>query len=216
MNKEQLIEYFNLYNKFQKNMNMQFTNEQLNLINEVHNEAQKNPELATLLANNSISTEEERINALNNYLKAQDKYMINEPMSTNYNEEQINTSDKIDTQYTESEQYNSLQSNYEDKPQLQEFDQLSEEMQQQIKQYYEYPELLEMLPEEEKQVWKNSVELYKQKLEKDEYNLENKPKQYVLKKEEKQSGFADVLLLSLITGFLGGVLTTLTTILLTK
>lgn len=216
MNKEQLIEYFNLYNKFQKNMNMQFTNEQLNLINEVHNEAQKNPELATLLANNSISTEEERINSLNNYLKAQDKYMINEPMSTNYNEEQINTSDKIDTQYTESEQYNSLQSNYEDKPQLQEFDQLSEEMQQQIKQYYEYPELLEMLPEEEKQVWKNSVELYKQKLEKDEYNLENKPKQYVLKKEEKQSGFADVLLLSLITGFLGGVLTTLTTILLTK
>ena len=216
MNKEQLIEYFNLYNKFQKNMNMQFTNEQLNLINEVHNEAQKNPELATLLANNSISTEEERMTALNNYLKAQDKYMINGPMNTNYNEEQITTSDKIDTQYIENEQYNSLQSNYEDKPQIQEFNQLSEEMQQQIKQYYEYPELLEMLPEEEKQIWKNSVELYKQKLEKDEYNLENKPKQYVLKKEEKQSGFADVLLLSLITGFLGGVLTTLTTILLTK
>ena len=216
MNKEQLIEYFNLYNKFQKNMNMQFTNEQLNLINEVHKEAQNNQELATLLANNSISTEEERMTALNNYLKEQDKYMINGPMNTNYNEEQITTSDKIDTQYIENEQYNSLQSNYEDKPQIQEFNQLSEEMQQQIKQYYEYPELLEMLPEEEKQIWKNSVELYKQKLEKDEYNLENKPKQYVLKKEEKQSGFADVLLLSLITGFLGGVLTTLTTILLTK
>ncbi|MBE6159515.1 MAG: hypothetical protein E7157_00490 [Lactobacillales bacterium] len=381
MNREQLVEYVNLYNQFQKNPNMQFTAEQLNLINEVHKEAQTNQELATFLSNTSNSTEQERMNALNEYINKQEiqkqgekeeeviaatygidisniqhkyldngkeifyfydmklgrnvvlenkkegislveqlkqmqienekfqlgtneqntnqmlneqqnkenieikmiplneienhmnqlqnmsvedaqkfnflvrnaeqmgisyinienliginqsgellevkydklnnKYEISSPTGAIYHENEITTSDRIDNSYTESEQYNNLQSNFEDKPEIEtvdEFDQLSDEMKEQIQKYHEYPELLEMLPEEEKQMWTYYVDIYEQKLEKEQemQNQQNKPKQYVYKKQDKKAGFADILLLSLITGFLGGILTTLTTILLTK
>lgn len=175
MNKEQLKVYIDLYNQFQRNPNMQFTNEQINLINEVNKEALSNTELATLLSNTAISTEEERMRALNEYLK-----------------EEINQND--------------------------EFEQLSEDMKEQIKKYHEYPELLQMLPQEENQMMSYYTNLYEQKLQKEEelQNQQNKPKQKVKIKEETKAGFADVLLLSLITGFLGGVLTTVITILLTK
>ena len=153
--------------------------------------------------------------------KEKDEYMISEPSGANYREEQITTSDRINDSYTETEQYNNLQSDFEDKPKIEtveEYDQLSEEIKEQVKVYYEYPELLEMIPTEEKNQWKKYIEIYELKLQKENemYNQQNKPKQLVYKKQDKKSGFADVLLLSLITGFLGGVLTTLTTILLTK
>lgn len=380
MNKEQLIEYVNLYNMFQNNPKMQFTNEQINLINLVHKEAQTNLDLANFLSKTRVSSESERISALNEYLsdqemkkqvteeemiaetygidvskvqhkyldngkeifyfydmklgrnvvlenkkegktlveqlkqmqaenekyrtgtneqnthqmlndqqnkdntemkmipinevqnnlsrlqsmtaeevkkfdflmknvidmginyvnienifgidqygkilevkhnKEKDEYMISEPTSANYNEEQITTSDRINDSYTETEQYNSLQSDFEDKPEIEkieEYEQLSDEIKDQVKIYYEYPELLEALPEEEKNQWKKYIEIYELKLQKEQemQKQQDKPKQLVYKKPDKKSGFADVLLLSLITGFLGGVLTTLTTILLTK
>lgn len=380
MNKEQLIEYVNLYNQFQNNPNMQFSNEQLNLINEVHKEAQTNTLLANFLSSTAISNETERMRALNEYLteqeikkqvkeekviaetygidvskiqhkyldngkeifyfydmklgrnvvlenkkegktlveqlkqmqvenekyrvgnneqntyqmlsdqqnqdnaemkmipinevqnhlsrlqnmsvedvqkfhfliknaedkgigyinienvfgidqygkiqevkydKEKDEFIISEPTSANYNEENITTSDRIDDSYTETEQYNNLQSDFEDQPEIEtldEYEQLSDDIKEQVQVYYEYPELLEMLPEEDQKKWKKYIEIYEQKLAKEQelQNQQNKPKQYVYKKEEKKAGFADVLLLSLITGFLGGVLTTLTTLLLTK
>ena len=72
MNKEQLIEYVNLYNMFQNNPKMQFTQEQLKLINEVHKEAQTNPDLANFISRVQISSESERISALNEYLTEQE------------------------------------------------------------------------------------------------------------------------------------------------
>lgn len=380
MNREQLIEYVNLYNQFQNNQNMNFTSEQLKLINDVHESARTDQELATFLSKTAISTEQERIIALNEYLteqemkkqvteeemiaetygidisniqhkyldngkeifyfydiklgrnvvlenkkegttlveqlkqmqvenekyrmgtneqntnqmlndqqntenvemkmiaineinnhtnelqnmtaeqlrklnflietaeekgisyinienligitnsgellevkhnKENDEYEVSSPTGAIYHEESITTSDRIDSSYTETEQYNNLQSDFEDKPkinEIDEFDQLSEELQEKVIFYYEYPEVLQNLPEEEQQIWNYYVEIYEQKLQKEEemQNQQDKPKQYVYKKPDKKAGFADVLLLSLITGFLGGVLTTLTTILLIK
>lgn len=152
------------------------------------------------------------------YDKENNRYMINEPMSANYNEEQINTSDRIDETHTISEQYNSLQSDYEDKPEItpqEEYEALSDQVKDQIQKYYEYPELLEMLPEEERSKWQRYIDIYSKLKEQEQLQKEqNKPKIKVLQKEEKKAGFADVLLLSLITGFLAGVLTTLTMILI--
>lgn len=154
------------------------------------------------------------------YDKENNIYMINEPMSANYNEEQINTSDRIDETHTVSEQYNSLQSDYEDKPEItpqEEYEALSDQVKDQIQKYYEYPELLEMLPEEERSKWQRYIDIYSKLKEQEQLQKEqNKPKIKVLQKEEKKAGFADVLLLSLITGFLAGVLTTLTMILIQK
>lgn len=154
------------------------------------------------------------------YDKENNIYMINEPMSANYNEEQINTSDRIDETHTISEQYNSLQSDYEDKPEItpqEEYEALSDQVKDQIQKYYEYPELLEMLPEEERSKWQRYIDIYSKLKEQEQLQKEqNKPKIKVLQKEEKKAGFADVLLLSLITGFLAGVLTTLTMILIQK
>lgn len=191
MNKEQLIEYINLYNQFQNNQNMQFTNEQINFINSVHNEAQSNQELATFLSNVTIINEQERMNALNVYIKEQE-----------LKNQGSNLSETIPNQSNEYMNTDIENANYYN---------------QQIETYYNYPELLEYLPEEEKNQWKQQVESYEQKLQKEEQlQKENAPKKLVYKKPDKKAGYADVLLLSLITGFLGGVLTTLTTILFTK
>ena len=154
------------------------------------------------------------------YDKENNRYMINEPMSANYDEEQINASDRIDENYTASEQYNSLQSDYEDKPEItpqEEYEALSDQVKEQIQKYYEYPELLEMLPEEERAKWQRYIDIYTKIKEQEQIQKEqNKPKQKIYKKEEQKAGFADVLLLSLITGFLAGVLTTLTMIIIQK
>lgn len=378
MNKEQLIEYINLYNQFQNNPYMQFTSTQLNLIEEVHNEAKENSELATLLSNIAIITEQERMNALNVYInqqelkqqgtnveeviastygidvskinhkildnekeifyfydlklgrnvvlenkkeglslverlkqmqtekekyqlgtdeqnthqmledernkenveikmiplselnnhtnelqnlsvedskkleflvmnadqqkikyinienligfdeygnlkevilnKQENKFVIQDPTGLVYQEE-INVSDRVEETFTASEQYNNLQNSYEDIPELQEAkpEEFSEEFKQQIETYRNYPELLEVLPPEQKDVWNNYIRIQEQKEKQEEQrNLQDPPKQKVLKKQDKKAGYADVLLLSLITGFLGGVLTTLTTLLFTK
>ena len=69
---------------------------------------------------------------------------------------------------------------------------------------------------EEKKKWQHYIELYDKKLEQEKL-LQNKeqPKEKV-KKDNKKAGYADALLLSLITGFTFGIFVTLTTILFNK
>lgn len=208
-------------------------NELQNHMNEIQNMSVEEAQKLNFLIRNS---EQLRINYINienlvvidiygkllevRYDKENNRYMINEPMSANYDEEQINTSDRIDENYTKSEQYNSLQSDYEDKPEItpqEEYEALSDQVKEQIQKYYEYPELLEMLPEEERAKWQRYIDIYTKIKEQEQIQKEqNKPKQKIYKKEEQKAGFADVLLLSLITGFLAGVLTTLTMIIIQK
>ena len=204
-----------------------------NHMNEIQNMSVEEAQKLNFLIRNS---EQLRINYINienlvgidiygkllevRYDKENNRYMINEPMSANYDEEQINASDRIDENYTASEQYNSLQSDYEDKPEItpqEEYEALSDQVKEQIQKYYEYPELLEMLPEEERAKWQRYIDIYTKIKEQEQIQKEqNKPKQKIYKKEEQKAGFADVLLLSLITGFLAGVLTTLTMIIIQK
>lgn len=218
-------------NKENIEMKLISLNELQNHMNEIQNMSIEEAQKLNFLIRNS---DQLRINYINienlvgidiygkllevRYDKENNRYMINEPMSANYDEEQINTSDRIDENYTKSEQYNSLQSDYEDKPEItpqEEYEALSDQVKEQIQKYYEYPELLEMLPEEERAKWQRYIDIYtkiKEQIQKEQ----NKPKQKIYKKEEQKAGFADVLLLSLITGFLAGVLTTLTMIIIQK
>lgn len=220
-------------NKENIEMKLISLNELQNHMNEIQNMSIEEAQKLNFLIRNS---DQLRINYINienlvgidiygkllevRYDKENNRYMINEPMSANYDEEQINTSDRIDENYTKSEQYNSLQSDYEDKPEItpqEEYEALSDQVKEQIQKYYEYPELLEMLPEEERAKWQRYIDIYTKIKEQEQIQKEqNKPKQKIYKKEEQKAGFADVLLLSLITGFLAGVLTTLTMIIIQK
>lgn len=220
-------------NKENIEMKLISLNELQNHMNEIQNMSIEEAQKLNFLIRNS---DQLRINYINienlvgidiygkllevRYDKENNRYMINEPMSANYDEEQINTSDRIDENYTASEQYNSLQSDYEDKPEItpqEEYEALSDQVKEQIQKYYEYPELLEMLPEEERAKWQRYIDIYTKIKEQEQIQKEqNKPKQKIYKKEEQKAGFADVLLLSLITGFLAGVLTTLTMIIIQK
>lgn len=220
-------------NKENIEMKLISLNELQNHMNEIQNMSIEEAQKLNFLIRNS---DQLRINYINienlvgidiygkllevRYDKENNRYMINEPMSANYDEEQINASDRIDENYTASEQYNSLQSDYEDKPEItpqEEYEALSDQVKEQIQKYYEYPELLEMLPEEERAKWQRYIDIYTKIKEQEQIQKEqNKPKQKIYKKEEQKAGFADVLLLSLITGFLAGVLTTLTMIIIQK
>ena len=151
------------------------------------------------------------------YDKLNDKYSISEPTEAQYKEQDINTSDRLEEELPYEEQYSNLQNKYEDKPDILEVDnyeQLPQEIKDQIKVYNDYPELLEKMPTSEQERWKKYIELYRQYEEKKqaEDQKNNPPKKYI--KKEKKTGYIDVLLLSIITGFIGGVLTTLTMLLI--
>ncbi len=151
------------------------------------------------------------------YDKLNDKYSISEPTEAQYKEQDINTSDRLEEELPYEEQYSNLQNEYEDKPDILEVDnyeQLPQEIKDQIKVYNDYPELLEKMPTSEQERWKKYIELYRQYEEKKqaEDQKNNPPKKYI--KKEKKTGYIDVLLLSIITGFIGGVLTTLTMLLI--
>ncbi len=147
--------------------------------------------------------------------KEKNIYTIEEPKQAVYSSENINVADKLNENINPSEQTNMVQNEYEDKPRtIEEFDNLPEETKNQIKKYNEYPELLEMLPEEERKQWQEYIELYNKIEQEKQQSIKDTPKKKIYKKQE--TGFADVLLLSLITGFLGGVLTTLIMILTQK
>ena len=146
--------------------------------------------------------------------KEKDIYNIVEPNEGIYNEQDINTSDRIDTTYTEQEQINNLQNEYEDKPEVNSIDDLDEETLKQVETYYNYPELLNQLPDSEREKWSKYVEMYKDKKVK-EMNQLDSPKQ-IIKKDERKAGYVDAVLLALITGFFGGIFTTIMTIIISK
>ncbi|MBP3461695.1 MAG: hypothetical protein J6K21_04725 [Bacilli bacterium] len=145
--REQLNEYVSLYNSFDENPHMTFTEEQLKLIEEVKVQALTNIELANLLKQIEISSPIERENLVNNYLLKQNN-------SENYISDNTMVED-INLQYSNNQNDSSIN-----------------------------------IPIVEKE------EHAKQKV------------------KVKSTGYIDVLLLSIITGFLGGVLTTLTMILI--
>lgn len=146
--------------------------------------------------------------------KEKDIYNVVQPNEGIYKEQDINTSDRIDTNYSEQEQLNALQNEYEDKPEIESIDDLDEETLNQVETYYNYPELLNQLPDSERKKWERYVELYKDKKVK-KMNQIDPPKQ-MIKREEKKAGYVDALLLALITGFFGGIFTTIMTIIISK
>lgn len=149
--REQLNEYVSLYNNFDENPHMTFTEEQLKLIEEVKVQALTNIELANLLKQIEISSPIERENLVNNYLLKQNN-------SENYISDNTMVED-INLQYSNNQNDFSIN--------------------------------IPLVENEEK--------------------IEEHAKQKV---KVKSTGYIDVLLLSIITGFLGGVLTTLTMILI--
>ena len=141
-----------------------------------------------------------------------------EPSSLNYHQNEIDSKEKINPNYTISEQNLELKDKYEDEPDIEEkeidkiesFDELDELTKETTIKYYEYPELLNNsdMPIEEKEKWNHYVELYKNKLsEEQQLNNENPPKKLI--KSDKKAGYIDALLLFLMTGFVGGILATL-------
>lgn len=146
--------------------------------------------------------------------KEKDIYNIITPDEGIYNEENITTSDRIDSNYTELEQSNALENIYEDDLEIKKSDDLDEEMINQIEIYYNYPELLNNLPDNERIKWQRYVDIYKDKKVKEMSKLDT-PKQ-IVKKDEKKAGYVDALLLALITGFFGGIFATLMTIIISR
>ena len=153
------------------------------------------------------------------YNKEKNQYYTEEPQSANYQEE----NQKIELsnpsyENVETYNYNDKYSVEQEKNiEVESFDDLSEQIKNQTMVYYDYPEILDKMDDlEEKKKWQHYIELYDKKLEQEKL-LQNKeqPKEKV-KKDNKKAGYADALLLSLITGFTFGIFVTLTTILFNK
>ena len=153
------------------------------------------------------------------YNKEKNQYYTEEPQSANYQEE----NQKIELanpsyENVETYNYNDKYSVEQEKNiEVESFDDLSEQIKNQTMVYYDYPEILDKMDDlEEKKKWQHYIELYDKKLEQEKL-LQNKeqPKEKV-KKNNKKAGYADALLLSLITGFTFGIFVTLTTILFNK
>ena len=153
------------------------------------------------------------------YNKEKNQYYTEEPQSANYQEE----NQKIELanpsyENVETYNYNDKYSVEQEKNiEVESFDDLSEQIKNQTMVYYDYPEILDKMDDlEEKKKWQHYIELYAKKLEQEKL-LQNKeqPKEKV-KKDNKKAGYADALLLSLITGFTFGIFVTLTTILFNK
>ena len=140
------------------------------------------------------------------------RYQIGEPNSASYNEEKINVSDRVDDNYTVSEQNVNLQSSYEDVPNEIEkapdstdlsFDDLPEDIQQKVVMFYEYPEMLNSLSLEDREIWQSYIALYNEKIELEQEQLKNnnpKVKRYVMEKNDNY-GYINLANLSLIITF---------------
>lgn len=155
------------------------------------------------------------------YDKEKDRYYTDEPKTANYQEETqnietTNLNHIEETVDNYNENYNiEDKKNYENES----FDELPEEVKEQTKIYYDYPEILEKIADTDQQKqWQHYVDLYTQKLEQ-EKNMQNqdKPKQKVKTGNlNKKAGYVDALLLSLITGFTFGIFVTIIVLVLNK
>lgn len=117
------------------------------------------------------------------YDKEEEKIEDQNPNTLNNNEERIDTSSRIDESLSQDEQMEALSNDYEDNPEeIKDYEQLTPEVQEQVKNYANYPELLDHMTEEERKKWEHYIELYKQNEEK--LNSIEKPKVYSHKKKE--------------------------------
>jgi len=142
------------------------------------------------------------------------EYTIVNPNSANYNVENINTSENLNFSQTYNEQVDAISNKYEDNPnevvgnlekEVSKFYELPPEIQERTKFLYEYPDLLEDLSTEEREIWKQYVDMYKKVLELEEIEKQKKqnaPKvrKYVLDKEDNY-GYINLSTLSIIIGF---------------
>ena len=175
IDKEILITYVKLWEFSEKNKNVKYTSEQLNLIKYVNLVAKKDEILNKLLK--SLINKDNKISIIEQY------YLEKENKQDVFLE-------KIEDSYNESKQDMTLQNKYEEKvvesaSSLVEldFDYLSSDLQERIIAFYENPELLDLLSNEEKEKWNKYIEIYKKKLEQ-ENNTRSKPKIKQLTNEE--------------------------------
>lgn len=92
----------------------------------------------------------------------------------------------------------------------------SEELidEEKVKFLYEYPEAInrtDVVPEEQREAYLDAVEKYKQELQKSNEKIKKEPQKVYVKKykynQYKKAGFMNTILLALLTGFAGGVIT---------
>lgn len=131
---------------------------------------------------------------------------IGEPNNAIYNESKIDVSDEVNN--------NELDNAYEDNPNIKEelpeelqeglsFEKLDEEVKEKTIMLYENPDKLEKLPEEEKETYKNNIEIYQKYLlylEKKEELEKNKHYTKILKKDDNK-GYTTMFNLSMILIF---------------
>ncbi len=131
---------------------------------------------------------------------------IGEPNNAIYNESKIDVSDEVNN--------NELDNAYEDNPNIKEelpeelqeglsFEELDEEVKEKTIMFYENPDKLEKLPEEEKETYKNNIEIYQKYLlylEKKEELEKNKHYTKILKKDDNK-GYTTMFNLSMILIF---------------
>ncbi len=131
---------------------------------------------------------------------------IGEPDNAIYNESKIDVSDEVNN--------NELDNAYEDNPNIKEelpeelqeglgFLELDEEVKEKTIMLYENPDKLEKLPEEEKETYKNNIEIYQKYLlylEKKEELEKNKHYTKILKKDDNK-GYTTMFNLSMILIF---------------
>ena len=144
------------------------------------------------------------------YKDKSSEYKIGEPDTASYNQEDIIVSDRVSDSYNESEQNVVLQSGFEDEPNVIEnlpsdedvrFDYLPDDIKDKTIMFYENPNLLNELSDDEREMWKKYVSMYQKKLEQEEIELNKKnsaPKIRRYVKEENSKGYINFMNLMLI------------------
>ena len=123
-----------------------------------------------------------------------------DPNTLENNVEKINTSDRVDASLSMDAQAAALYNEYEDNPEekenIDEYDQLPPDVQAMVVTYYEQPDLLLSMPDEERKKWEHYIELYKE-FKQQQYTAPEMPKQRVLTKRE--NGTISIVVLSIVS-----------------
>ena len=145
------------------------------------------------------------------YSMEKNGYRIQKPNEASYHQETIEISSE-NTQNEDAEVEEIYENDYEDIPSILMHDaELTvsvEEAMQNIRMYYEYPEMIDTLPEEKKAFYVKYTELYRKYMEREE-KRKNKQKKLIRKaRNYRNAGYIDAFILALITGFGSGILFT--------
>lgn len=123
-----------------------------------------------------------------------------DPNTLENNVETINTSDRLDVSLSSTSQATALYNEYEDKPEekenIEDYGQLEPDVQAMVVTYYEQPDLLLSMPDEERKKWEHYIELYKE-FKQQQYTAPEMPKQRVLTKRE--NGTISIVVLSIVS-----------------